>query len=216
MACETRVGWRTAASCAVVLVGCWQSYQESADGGATIDADVIHDGDGEADLGADVDVGGTGACDGTWLDPTTGYLWQNPPPDSWAYWRDALAYCNGLTLCEYPPGSWHLPTIDELRTLVRGCLGTMTGGACGVADSCLDTSCGSDPTCAGCDFMDGPGFEGCYWGGSVLGGCYWEWSSSHVDGASAAWGVCFHSGYVSYDDDDHTHGHYVRCVHTGP
>jgi hypothetical protein len=107
----------TAPAVAVVLVGCWQSYQEVAEGeedrhawadamheGDTdgwIDTEVVHDveagvdardeadlardADGEAEIEADDDHGddADGGCDGAWQDPTTGYLWEIPPPYLW-------------------------------------------------------------------------------------------------------------------------------------
>jgi len=42
-----------------------------------------------------------------------------------------------------------LPTISELRTLIKNCPETESGGSCGVTDSCSTTSCW-DETCDGC------------------------------------------------------------------
>jgi hypothetical protein len=212
----TKVGWRTAAACAVVLAGCWQSYQESADGGATIDAEVIHDGDGEADLGADVDVGDAGACDGAWRDPTTGYLWENPASDAAGNWDAARMYCNALALCGMPAGSWHLPDIDELRSLIRGCPATMTGGACGVTDSCLGGDACWAEGCDGCRPVGGPGSGGCYWDGALGGPCdWWYWSSSPFAVSGILnWDVSFYNATVRYNAKSNAGD--VRCVHHGP
>jgi hypothetical protein len=230
----TKVGWRAAAACAVVLTGCWQSYREyagapdapvdaavdargdvdvlDADNGATDDADVIHDGDGGAE--ADVGAGDADVCDGSWLDPTTGYLWGNPESERWLTWDEAISYCNGLTLCELPAGSWALPTIGELRSLIRGCPDTMTGGACGVGDACVDDSCWST-ACEGCPYLSGPGAGGCYWGASIEGWCFWYWSSSSQTGdAPYAWTVGFEWG-TAYDQAKFLSVH-AACIRRGP
>ena len=137
---------------------------ESDEGG---DVDVVRDAtdaDADADVEADADADGDASvCDGAWQDPITGYLWEIPPPYMSMNWDDAVAHCNGLVLCGYPAGSWHLPTISELRSFIRGCPDTMTGGACGVTDSCLDYDLCWGSACRSCLLSGGPGPEGCYW-----------------------------------------------------
>ena len=182
------------------------------------DADVDHgvDADADADVEAESDAdadGDAGACDGAWRDPTTGYLWENPPVAGMR-WDEAVTYCNGLRLCGYGPGSWHLPTVSELRTLIRGCPATESGGWCGVTDSCLSDSCEWEP-CVGCGYLSGPGPGGCYWDSALGGWCSWYWSSSSsAGGASYAWTVYFNYGYVGYYDETYTDS--VRCVRRGP
>jgi len=104
----------------------------------------------------------TGRClhDGglTWVDPDTGIEWQRPVfPDHeehFANWLDAKAYCDGLVWGDPPRDDWRLPTISELRTLVRGCPGTMTGGSCAYTDACREDCWEGD--CWGCDQWKGP------------------------------------------------------------
>ena len=57
----------------------------------------------------------------TWVDPATGYEWQ-VNPGSPCTWQDAVDYCQSLG------NGWRMPTIGELRTLVRGCPDMEPGG----------------------------------------------------------------------------------------
>ncbi len=54
--------------------------------------------------------------DGTVLDSATGLHWQREDDNVSRRWRDALAYCEGLTLGGRT--DWRLPGIKELRSLV--------------------------------------------------------------------------------------------------
>jgi len=66
-----------------------------------------------------------------WYDSSSGLTWQNPPTKTRMNWQAAVDYCSSLTFAE---GGWRLPTIGELRTLIRGCVDTETSGNCGVND----------------------------------------------------------------------------------
>ena len=146
-----------------------------------------------------------------WTDLTSGLTWQNPPADSGMSWSLAKQYCVNL---DTDAGGWHLPIIGELRTLIRGCPATETGGSCNVEESdCMAWSC-RDGSCNGCSGNQGPA-NGCYWPDEMQGTCGWYWSSSAVeDSGGYAWNVYFDSGYVNgnavlYDV-------HVRCVRDAP
>jgi hypothetical protein len=156
--------------------------------------------------------GVTPCCDGCtdlgcWYDEATGYLWEEPMgAGSFVDWESALAYCAGLSLAGRGPGSWHLPTISELRTLITGCPDTETGGACSVSDSCLVFSCMD--VCSGCLPYGGPGDRGIY---LSIPGDHYFWSSSTVsDMSDTAWQVPAYAGAVSYGYK--TSSIQVRCI----
>ena len=55
-------------------------------------------------------------------------------------WQKAVDYCQDLRECGY--SDWHLPDINELRTLIKNCPGAETGGACPIkSPNCLDWDC---------------------------------------------------------------------------
>jgi hypothetical protein len=159
-------------------------------------------------------AGGTGGKDQPWADSSSGLVWQNPAPSDKLNWADAGAYCDGLTLAGNT--DWRLPTIGELRSLIRGCPATVTVGACGVTDACLDYSTCLGSTCDGCSSMAGPGTDGGYWDPAVSGQ-YWfgYWSASSLaDDASSAWYVVFREGSVRNVSKVNPQMH-VRCVRVG-
>jgi len=190
-----------------LLFSC-SSSGSSGHGGKSIDDDSGSNdddtsGDDDDDTGGDDD----GVPGDTWTDPTSGLTWQVIPSSDYMYWDDAIAYCDNLSL---DGGGWHLPTISELRTLIRGCDGTVTGGSCGVTDSCLDSSCQNE-SCYSCNNGYGPN-KGCYGPSELPGDCYWYWSSSPVaDDDNYAWDVYFHNGDV-YSYDDYDYDNLARCV----
>jgi len=69
----------------------------------------------------------------TWTDPATGLVWMNSVLDTPKTWQEALSYCTYAVVSGFD--DWRLPTISELRSLIRGCAGTSVGGACAVSDS---------------------------------------------------------------------------------
>lgn len=94
----------------------------------------------------------------TWVDPATGLEWQRPVfpdhDDAFVNWLAAKAYCEGLTWGDPARDDWRLPTISELRTLVRDCPGTVTGGNCAYTDTCIEDCWEGD--CWGCEQWAGP------------------------------------------------------------
>jgi len=193
------------------------------------------DGDGVPNA-SDPDIDGDGVlnvddCDPwdqnllgfTYLDETTGLMWQNCWEDElYLSWQEAMDYCDDLDLDGYT--DWRLPDIDELISLLRGCVdGTPTGdlspSACVMTPAgCAATdSCGGVSSCTHCWWNSGPGADGCYWDPALVGTCstYWS-SSSHVPYTSDTWTVSFHSGCVCSYDDKVFDFFYARCVRGGP
>ena len=151
----------------------------------------------------------TGPC----YDSTSHLMWSEKTTSTW---QGAVYHCTNLNSSNYGGYSsgWRLPTISELRTLIKNCSGTqMPGGSCGVIDtgnsstSCLVSSCWTEETCYSCSY-DSTG------GHSKFGDISWFWSSSiRSDSPSYAWIVCFSDGRVYGDDIGYLdHGNYVRCV----
>jgi hypothetical protein len=145
-----------------------------------------------------------------WTDPTTDLMWQNGGAvgsDLYA-WADAENYCETLTWDGY--GTWELPTIDQLRTLIGNCAGTETGGTCSVTDACLTDNCWTI-ACYGCDYQQGAGPGGAYWPAELSGNdIVWYWSSSAAVDQGYAFGVYFDYGrLIDYTDST---GGGARCV----
>ena len=133
---------------------------------------------------------------GPWLDPTTQLYWENPPTDKTRTWDDAVQYCQDLTLDN---GGWHLPTIDELRSLIEGCPATDAKGDCNVSETdCLGVTC-KNAACDGCDLKAGWGDVATYWSDTLAGECCDYWSSTLVaEPSNDAWFVRFNTGQVFY------------------
>lgn len=191
---------------------------DDTDGAADADGDADADADADAaDDAADADAeanGYTTTCSGGYLDPTTSLCWQDPAPGDWFHWDRAVAYCAGLSLAGHGPGAWRLPTIGELRSLVRGCPETETGGPCGVTDECLGDGCTNRSCDDGCSYLGGPGAGGAYWPAGLSGRWYYWSSSSYAGDSSRAWLLVFYRAYVF--DRGKTFAADVRCVRRGP
>ena len=116
-------------------------------------------------------------------------------------WVDAKAYCDNLKEDGY--SDWRMPTISELRTLVKECSATETGGSCSVNDSCLSESKCRNNNCNGC-----PSSDGKY---SIFNdtGRFWS-SSERKEDKRFVWFVNFFNGSVY--SDTKTGSGFVRCV----
>ncbi|MBI5487087.1 MAG: DUF1566 domain-containing protein [Deltaproteobacteria bacterium] len=226
------LGWPTCVGVMVAfgVVGCFHSYVEVGDddsdartevGGEVYaddvgEVDAVDDADGVPDDVADHADAET--CAGGWLDPTTGLCWQDPTPlfdDSSTgrvSWRGAVDYCENLDRGGRAAGTWHLPTISELRSLVRGWPPIETGGACGVTDHCLAGSCWSF-SCRGCTDA---ACRGAHCPGDLRGPLYAYWSSSiNATDDRFAWTVDFFRAEVR-DLDTGSVLVFARCVRPGP
>jgi hypothetical protein len=160
--------------------------------------------------GITVTVGDVSAGGSVWTDMTTGLTWQDPPAVGAMGWSAAKDYCASLTL---EGGGWHLPTINELRSLIRGCPNTVIGGACGVTDSCLEPLCFDAALCKSesCTGLSGPA-NGMYWPDGLRGDDYVFWSSSHytestVNAATINFAYAWVQGSNSSSNEEQ-----ARCV----
>ncbi len=134
-------------------------------------------------------------CDGKFPNEHDSLCWSDKAANT-MNWEDAKTYCTNL--------GGRLPTIDELRTIIINCPGSMTGGACQVsdpdhlADSDRSNSCSCDGSAASYSAL------GDYKNTAL-------WSSSVQSGyTDRAWGVYFYYGYVdSYTMTDKVS---VKCV----
>lgn len=126
-------------------------------------------------------------------------------------WNAAISYCENLT--EDSHDDWRLPNIDELRTTVKNCPKTETGGECKVSekDECLSwQQCGDERLKHSC-FCEYKKNNGGYY--SKLGDPdgVWLWSSSIVsDKPDSRWRIGCSSGFVIHSDM--AINFHVRCV----
>jgi hypothetical protein len=125
------------------------------------------DADTDDDLDDDLDddsVDDTGCDDNftkgeLWVDPVTNLTWQtgNSCDGRYPFFPDS--YCETLEIDGF--SDWRLPSISEMRSLIRGCPATETGGECPLTDECQDWDECKDGICNGCEEGAGP-TDGCY------------------------------------------------------
>ena len=144
-------------------------------------------------------------------DPNFDLCWEDPYSAEWYSWDDAVAYCANLVVGE--SDDWRMPTITELRSLVRGCPVTEVGGSClAYNDSPLSDEISE---CDGCEEHMGPGSGGCYWDEALFGDCdVLFWSSSEIsDVSEGIWAFGFDWATVySWPAEQADH---VICVRDG-
>lgn len=135
-----------------------------------------------------VDKEGLAECDGNpasfpCKDLKTGKIWSGASTDKYE-WGQSYAgkYCDNLDLGGF---SWRLPNIDELRSTIKNCPATQTGGICGLTTSCLGSDCRIQDDCH-CETNDTQGYY------SILGFSLDYWSSNkNSSNTSYAWYVDF-------------------------
>jgi len=120
-----------------------------------------------------------------WKDKNTGLQWQNPAMTDendcsghTSYYVDAKSYCENLKWAGHD--DWRLPTIDELRTLIRRCTMTQPEGQCLVSSECLGEEC-FQWQCLGCEEKTSQSYFDCYWPDGLYGQCDMYWSASPIE-----------------------------------
>jgi len=152
-------------------------------------------------------------CEGkTWTDKKAKLTWQVSPTGKDLDWDEAAAHCAGVYTTGTP---WRLPTIGELRSLIRGCPKTERGGECKVDEGCLKSECMALKSCNFCGSHEGPA-RGCYWPDELKGECGEYWSASAIVGGGDgenAWEVNFYTGALYSISGPEPR---VRCVRDAP
>jgi flagellar biosynthesis GTPase FlhF len=116
-------------------------------------------------------------------------------------WNDAMEYAKNLRLGGY--SDWRLPTVDELKEVVRSCGGTSVEHSDKNFYSILDKNKAnfSYQSC-----YKNKGFKNDDW--------YWYWGSTSISGGTDyGWLVDFDNGGVYYYRKDGND--YLRCVRVG-
>jgi len=110
-------------------------------------------------------------------------------------WYEAMEYAKNLRLGGY--SDWRLPTVDELKEVVRSCGGTPVNLNDKDHQSIWDKN------------MANSSYQSCYDAKGFTSGGYWS-SSPYVSDTSNAWNVFFLYGDDDWDDKSATD--LVRCV----
>ena len=172
--------------------------------------------------------------DGTITDPNTHLIWQKTPnaagfqacENMMDYSQCPAEQMHAANHClnnddGLPGEGWRLPTISELRSIVKDCENlyfnpvTNVGGACGVTDQCLNYWMCS-MACDDCTYKAGPGEDEHYIDPIFdISGHGWFWSSSpsvlYID---RGWSIAFYSGLIN---NNYIFTHFgVRCVRETP
>lgn len=155
----------------------------------------------------------SGVCNGageeeSWYDSTSELTWQNSKFSAALSLSSASSYCSSLTFDGY--SDWRLPTISELRSLIRGCSNAETEGSCKVTDYCSSwETCTA--SCFSCTSGNGPSGDNNYWDSNLDGGETSLLSATPVPGYSGYnWYIDFTTAEISYSFD--TAATNFRCV----
>ena len=68
------------------------------------------------------------------IDHVTGYIWQKSQSTEKLTYEQAVSYCDNLVINDIT--HWSIPTISQLRTIIRDCPTVMIDGKCRVTDLC--------------------------------------------------------------------------------
>ena len=152
------------------------------------------------------------AVDAIYFDSDSGLTWQVVVGSASSFLGSQL-YCDGLQAAG--SSDWRLPTIEDLRSLTRGCPELALTGTCNLSSGgCESMSC-RDAACI--EFCSGEEPDGaCHWpmdvDGSCTAGAYWS-STSVADQAGDRWTIDLASGGLRFEAE-HENA-LARCV-AGP
>ncbi len=136
-------------------------------------------------------------------DEETGLMWSKKSGEK--PWTEANQYCEDLE--ELGFDDWRLPTIDELRTLILECEGTVTGGACPISEEAgilSDESWNDDCYCEESHMGNYTKFGTEDWYDYL-------WSSSSVSGTDGYWALdTSEANIAAHNPEDSMTG--ARCV----
>ncbi|HPQ69438.1 MAG TPA: DUF1566 domain-containing protein [bacterium] len=151
-----------------------------------------------------------------WTDKSTGLMWQTASLTE-LEWEEAVTFCADLDFEGHD--DWRLPTIDELRTLIRGCHYTEPDGDCAASEQCNNIDACHNEACEGCISGEGPNYGfympyefNPYCAGSDAYICSIFWSSTPVSGSNGEqhWGAWYTYADVAWDNSDSENA--VHCV----
>lgn len=180
------------------------------DAGSDNDAESPSDNDSEpADSLPECSPASGAPC----RDSLRGNIWSSRSTEKFTLKNDkAQQHCEDLEEGGYPKGSWKLPTIDELRTLISDCPKAEYEGECQVSDpGCLSagTDCYDPEKCNNQNICTAS-YDGSH---SKLGDNQNLWSSSKCSGSSytnyAFVGMFL---YGTVGRDTMATPYYVRCI----
>lgn len=191
------------------LVSC-----DSNDNDSTVDD--VHDDD-VMDPDDDLPCSEEESMGEVWTDPESNLTWQTGSSCERRSYESAAQYCAELDLGDRE--DWRVPTISELRTLIRGCYKTITGGECPVTDECYDYSTCYTTACRGCQPTGSSRCNSFGPPAELEPVCSWLWSATPLsDAAPYTWCVTYESGAIVSsdigDDGEGGNGYPVRCVRT--
>jgi len=138
----------------------------------------------------------------TWRDTKSGLMWETRPSFNEMDGKSAYTHCKDLFLGGF--SDWRLPSISELRSLIRGCPATQKGGSCKVKEGCMPPIDCASKSCDGCLPKRGPGRNGTYLPKQIFAPFNDCWSASSGP-PMTHWVVNFNTGGIEpqnmYDDE---------------
>lgn len=130
--------------------------------------------------------------------------WSEKSPTA-LKWNEVGNYCRSQPT--EPNRGWFWPSIDDLRSLVKECPATETGGSCTVTNQCYSQDSCFNAPCTSCSYD----YDGKY---SILGDneiLISQYGKTIIGSTMGNYGVDYRTGQMVLINQNSTTG-YVRCV----